>query len=144
VPASVLLLLDRSASMEDCAGSGGCTSSKWEGARSAIVGALGQAPPELRVGLVLFPASVYAGYDACHDCLVDSMVSGQVTPACDPILQDCGCLDVSAVPNVAIDDLEVTLPAIDASLLANAPDYNTPTYHAGCCVSDPGGAALRE
>lgn len=130
VPASVLLLLDRSLSMEDCPGTGDCTQNKWESARLAITGALGQAPPELRVGLSLFPASEYAGYNHCRNCLIDSMTSGQVSSACKPVLDDCGCLDVSAVPDVPIDELATTLPQIDAALQANKPDYNTPTFHA--------------
>jgi len=130
VPASVLLLLDRSLSMEDCPGTEACAESKWESARIAITGALGQAPPELRVGLSLFPASVYGGYTQCRNCLIESMTSGQVSAACAPVLDDCGCRDVNAVPNVPVDELSVSLPKIDAALIANKPDYNTPTLHA--------------
>ncbi len=130
VPASVLLLLDRSLSMEDCPGTEPCTQSKWESARVAITGALGQAPPELRVGLSLFPASVYDGYTQCRNCLIESMTAGQVSGACAPVLDDCGCRDVNAAPNVPVDELSASLAKIDATLIANEPDYNTPTLHA--------------
>lgn len=130
VPASVLMVLDRSLSMADCPGQGSCTESKWQGARKAVTGALGAAPPELRVGLVLFPADQYAGYEDCRNCVIQSMLNDAVPPGCDVHLQDCGCLDVSNVPDVPVDELSSTLPQIDATLAGNEPNYNTPTFHA--------------
>lgn len=129
-PASVLLVLDRSLSMADCPGETQCTESKWEGARKAITGALNAAPPELGVGLVLFPAGTYTGYDACRNCIVQSMLNNAVPAGCDVHLQDCGCLDISSTPDVPVAELSNSLSAIDTTLASNQPDYNTPTYHA--------------
>jgi len=130
VPANVLMALDRSLSMADCPGEGECTESKWVGAHKAITGALAAAPPELGVGLVLFPADAYPGYEDCNNCIIQSMLDGAVPPGCDVHLQDCGCRDVSATPDVPVGELSSTLSQIDATLQANQPDYNTPTYHA--------------
>lgn len=130
VPASVLLLLDRSASMKECAGEGECTENKWVGASNAIQGALSAAPPELRVGLAMFPAVSYPGYSDCQSCLTKSMLKGAVPAGCEPVLADCGCHDVPTSPDVPVQELKLSLPMIGDKLAASVPDYNTPTYHA--------------
>lgn len=130
VPASVLLLLDRSASMKDCASDAQCTDNKWVSASKAIQGALSSAPPELRVGLAMFPAAAYSGYSDCQSCLTKSMLKGAVPPGCEGVLADCGCHDVPSSPDVPVQELKSTLSSISDKLAASVPDYNTPTYHA--------------
>ena len=130
VPASVLLLLDRSASMQDCPSDASCTDNKWVGARTAIEGALSAAPPELRVGLVLFPAAVYDGYDQCRTCMTQAMLKDAVPSGCEDLLADCGCHDVTSSPDVEVKELSYSLPLIKTKLSSSEPDFNTPTYHA--------------
>ncbi len=131
IPASVLVLLDRSGSMSLCPNGedSGCATIKWDGARTAIDGALSSAPPELRFGLSFFPAGNYPYYLQCNTCEMNAM-QGIISPECTPVLQDCGCHDVLDQPVVPIDALSTTLPLIQSQLDQIGPDGNTPTYHA--------------
>lgn len=132
VPANVLMLLDKSGSMTSCPdGSDSCSQDKWDGARQAISASLSSAPPELGVGLVFFPAGEYPHYFQCQNCLTTAMQNnGNVSAQCQPIIEDCGCLDVSSTPEVPVDKLATTLPKIQSELSSASPDGNTPTFHA--------------
>jgi hypothetical protein len=112
VPASMLLLFDRSASMADNA--------KWTNGVSAMNAALATADNQLGVGLLLFPASKWK---LPANCLLNFNA-----PGCPAALADGGCKDILASPNVPVDVLGKTRSLIQGALGATGPDGdNTPT-----------------
>lgn len=112
VPASMLLLFDRSASMSD--------SSKWANGVSAMNAALSTADNQLGVGLLMFPASKWK---LPATCLLNFNA-----PGCPATLADGGCKDILTSPNVPVDALGKTRSLIANALAGTGPDGdNTPT-----------------
>lgn len=114
VPASLLVLLDRSASMSDAG--------KWTAAVAALRSALTKSDDELPVGLLTYPEGKFSSA---------GLISCTLNPAgagCPALLADSGCKDIATTPEVLVDLLKVTRAKIDTSLGATKPTGdNTPT-----------------
>ena len=114
VPASLLILLDRSASMSK--------DSKWSAAVSALKSALLKSDNDLPVGLLYYPEGKFDGTGLIN-CTFNP-----AAPGCPALLADSGCKDIKTTPDVLVDLLKVTRAKIEASLSATGPEGdNTPT-----------------
>ncbi len=108
VPASVLVVLDKSASMQD--------GNKWTGAVLALKTMLDEADPELRMGFLRYPEAT-------------------TSPCKNPLDIVCqtnyDCTDIKSPPNVLVAPLKLSGGQIGQVLSSTAPDGNsTPTYPA--------------
>lgn len=119
VPASILVVLDRSGSM---AGGDGVPD-KWGPAVSAMNAMMAGASPDLGVGLLPFPAGNFDSSGLAL-CLFNP------SPQCDAMFADGGCEDVDPTPVVAVGPLSTTQAPISSWLAANGPNGGTPTLHA--------------
>jgi hypothetical protein len=106
VPASILIVLDKSGSMAGLDGA----PDKWFPTVSALTTLTQTAPPELNLGLLPFPA------DDCNPASVG--------------LTDGCCTDVSPAPVVQVKPLATSGPEIVTWLNANGPTNGTPTLWA--------------
>lgn len=114
VPASVLIVLDRSASMQD----GG----KWSAAVSALQSALAKADSDLPVGLLVYPEGKF------DSTAIITCTFNPAAPGCADKLKDSGCKDISTTPHVAVAPLSTSRPQITSKLAATSPNGdNTPT-----------------
>jgi len=114
VPASLLILLDRSASMSK--------DGKWSSAVSALKSALSKSDDDLPVGLLTYPEGKFDGTKLIN-CTINPAAAG-----CAAILADSGCKDISATPQVLVDTLKVNRAKIDSNLGSTDPTGdNTPT-----------------
>ena len=120
VPASILVVLDRSGSM---AGGDG-QPDKWGPAVSAMNAMMAGASPDLNVGLLPFPAGNF------DDSGLVGCTLNPSTPQCAAIFADGGCKDVDAAPVVAVGPLTSTQAPISSWLAANGPSGGTPTLYA--------------
>jgi hypothetical protein len=112
VPANLLVLFDRSASMQK--------DSKWDNATAAINGAFATADDKLGVGLLLFPAGKFK---LSTTCTLNPAAAG-----CAAQWADGGCKDIDTTPNVLVDLLSKTRPQISSVLAGTGPNGdNTPT-----------------
>lgn len=109
IPASLLILLDRSASMRD--------GSKWSSAVSALKSALSKSDDELPVGLLYFPEGKFKLNPFC--------ITSPTTAGCPAQLADNGCKDIKTTPDVPVDVLKTTRSIIESSLSATSPDGDT-------------------
>lgn len=109
IPASLLILQDRSASMRD--------SSKWSSAVSALKSALAKADDELPVGLLYYPEGKFKLNPFC--------ITSPTATGCPAALADNGCKDIKTTPDVLVDLLKVTRAKITTSLDGTSPDGDT-------------------
>jgi hypothetical protein len=119
VPASILVVLDRSGSMSG----GDGVPDKWGPAVSAMNAMMAGASPDLGVGLLPFPAGNFDSSGLAL-CLFSP------SPQCDALFADGGCMDVDPTPVVAVGPLSTTQAPISSWLAANGPNGGTPTLHA--------------
>lgn len=113
VPASLLVLLDRSGSMSD----GG----KWEAAVAAITSMVDKGNDELGVGLLRFPEGKFddSGLGLC--------ALNPSTAQCKALFADGGCKDISTTPQVEVGPLKTTRAQIKSVLKSTSPTGGTPT-----------------
>lgn len=111
VPASLLVLLDRSGSMSK--------DGKWTAAVSALKSALSKSDDALPVGLLFYPEGKFDS---------SKLMACTITPAaagCAAAFADSGCKDIKTTPDVPVDVLSVTRAKIDAALGAASPTGDT-------------------
>ena len=114
IPASMLIVLDRSASMND----GG----KWTGAVAALKAALASADDDLPVGMLYFPLGAFDSSKTLG-CIISP-----TAPGCPALLADNGCKDIKTTPYVDVGPLKDTRAKISSSMDATDPSGdNTPT-----------------
>lgn len=114
IPASLLIVLDRSASMDKDA--------KWTSAVSALKSALAAADDELPVGILYFPEGKFDSTKTAGCILAPT------APGCSATLLDNGCTDIRKVPYVDVGPLKTTRPLISKSMDDTKPTGdNTPT-----------------
>lgn len=118
VPASLLIVLDKSGSMAGGEGQ----PDKWAPTVAAMTQLTQTAPPELKVGLTPFPAGE-CDWNAAA-CVNFS------SPSCQAALADGCCQDVSPAPAVPVQPLSQSGPLIVSWLNANGPEGGTPTLWA--------------
>ncbi len=111
IPASLLILLDRSASMSK--------DGKWTAAVAALKGALASADNELPVGLLFYPEGKFdsSGLAAC--------TLNPSAPGCAALYADSGCKDIKTTPDVPVDLLSKTRALIDGKLSSTDPTGDT-------------------
>jgi hypothetical protein len=111
IPASLLVLLDRSASMQDMG--------KWDGAVSALTSALTSADDALPVGLLFFPEGKFdsSGLAAC--------ALNPAAPGCAALYADSGCKDIKTTPDVAVAPLSSSRAPINSKLASTSPTGDT-------------------
>lgn len=106
-PADILIVLDRSGSMED--------SGKWPAATGALESMLSTADPELGMGFLRFP-------------------EGSTSPCANPLdlicTTDFECTDISDTPNVPVGPLKETKNLIQDAIASTGPNGGTPTLWA--------------
>lgn len=127
IPGSLLLLLDKSGSMDEAA-SGNSGPSKWDATVAAVNTMVKDASPSLEVGLLPFPEGKFNSL-SMQQCLFPIPGVPQ-PPNCPEILADGGCKDVAVEPVVPVKPLLEKAPAITSWLGQNSPDGGTPTLHA--------------
>lgn len=111
VPADMLVVFDRSASMAD--------DSKWDNAEAALNGAFATADGQLGVGLLMYPAGKFS----LGGCLLNPNGAG-----CAAKFADGGCKDIETTPNVPVDVLSKTRSLIASAIAGTGPTGdNTPT-----------------
>jgi hypothetical protein len=108
IPASLLILLDRSGSMSK--------DGKWAAAVSALQKALASADNDLPVGLLFFPEGKWS-LGGCALTPND--------PACASVYADSGCKDIKTTPDVPVDILTKTRAAITGKLTSTSPNGDT-------------------
>jgi hypothetical protein len=113
VPANILILLDRSGSMQD----GG----KWGSAVSALSSAVDSGDDKLSMGILRFPEGKFNDA-ALPLCLFNPMAMG-----CPELLNDNGCQDISTTPQVGVAPLSSTRAMIKQVLNSTSPNGGTPT-----------------
>jgi len=118
VPASILIVLDKSGSM---AGGDGIPD-KWAPTVSALTTLTSTAPAELKIGLLPFPG------DTCD--FNAATCTDLQSPSCQAALADGCCEDVSPAPAVQVKPLGQSGPEIVSWLNANGPTGGTPTLWA--------------
>lgn len=120
VPGSILVVLDKSGSMSG----GDGQPDKWGPTVDALKFMMGQASPELGMGLLPFPEGKFndSGLAACG--------LNPSSPQCAALFADGGCEDVAMTPVVAVGPLSATQSQISGWLDANGPGGNTPTLTA--------------
>lgn len=118
VPASLLIVLDKSGSM---AGGDG-QPDKWAPTVSAVTQLTQSAPQQLKVGLHPFP-----GDDCDWNALACSNLESQ---QCKDALADGCCQDVSPAPAVPVQPLSQSGPLIVQWLNGSGPNGGTPTLWA--------------
>jgi hypothetical protein len=124
VPASILIVMDRSGSMSDPATKGG-SGSKWDSAVTALDGALDAAADDLEMGIERFPEGKF------DDSLLPvCLLQNPLTPQCKALLDDGGCKDIVTTPNVVVGPLSMTRKPIEQFLGSTKPNGNTPTLWA--------------
>lgn len=111
VPASLLVLLDRSGSMSK--------DGKWTAAVSALKSALAKSDAELPVGLLFYPEGKYDS-SKLMACTINPAAAG-----CAEAFADSGCKDIKTTPDVPVDVLTVTRAKIEAALGAASPTGDT-------------------
>lgn len=119
VPASVLVVLDKSGSM---AGGDG-QPDKWAPTTSALNLMMNSASQDLQMGLLPFPAGGFGGLPI--SCAFDP-----TSAACQMYFADGGCKDVAANPVVPVGPLSATKASISSWLASNGPSGGTPTLFA--------------
>lgn len=118
VPASLLIVLDKSGSMSGGEGQ----PNKWPPTVAAVTQLTQSAPQELKVGLTPFPAG---------DCNWDAAACIDFnSPSCQAALADGCCQDVSPAPAVPVQPLSTSGPQIVSWLNGNGPGGGTPTLWA--------------
>ncbi len=120
VPASILIVLDKSGSM---AGGNG-QPDKWGPTVSAVKTMMSGASPSLGMGLLPFPEGKF------DDSGLLSCGFDPSSPMCAAIYADGGCEDVAKDPVVAVAPIKDTQPQIAAWLDGNGPGGGTPTLYA--------------
>lgn len=122
VPASVLVVLDKSGSMNG----GDGEPDKWGPTKAALQAAMGIADQKLIVGLMPFPAGEFE-WDFAQQgaCAFDPSAAG-----CAELYADGGCEDVHETPVVALGPLSTTQSQINGWLNSNSADGGTPTLWA--------------
>lgn len=118
VPASLLIVLDKSGSM---AGGDG-QPDKWAPTVSAITQLTQSAPQQLKVGLHPFPG------DTCDWSGLEC--TSFESQACKDALADGCCRDVSPAPAVPVQPLSQSGPLIVQWLNGSGPNGGTPTLYA--------------
>ncbi|MBL8720558.1 MAG: hypothetical protein JNL79_31525 [Myxococcales bacterium] len=114
IPASLLIVLDRSASMDK--------DGKWTGAVSALKTALAAADDDLPVGILYYPEGKFDTSKSVGCILTPT------APGCPALLKDSGCTDIKKTPYVDIGPLKTTRALISSSMDATKPTGdNTPT-----------------
>ncbi len=114
IPASLLIILDRSGSMKD----GG----KWSGAVAALKSALAAADDELPVGILYYPQGLF---DTSKSV---GCIFTPTAPGCPEALKDSGCTDIKKTPYVDVGPLKDTRAKLSSSMDATSPTGdNTPT-----------------
>lgn len=109
IPASLLILLDRSGSMSK--------DGKWTAAVSALKKALASSDNDLPVGLIFFPEGKFSMPPACA---LNPSATG-----CPEAFADSGCKDIKTTPDVPVDVLSKTRTAINAKLSSTDPNGDT-------------------
>ncbi|MGZ3450112.1 MAG: hypothetical protein ACXVEF_10995 [Polyangiales bacterium] len=111
IPASLLVLLDRSASMQDMG--------KWDGAVAALSSALTTADDALPVGLLFFPEGKFNS-SGLAACALNPAAAG-----CAALYADSGCKDVKTTPDIAVAPLSTSRAPITAKLSSTSPTGDT-------------------
>lgn len=111
IPASLLILLDRSGSMSK--------DGKWTAAVSALKKALATADNELPVGLLFYPEGKFdsSGLVAC--------TFNPAGAGCAALYADSGCKDIKTTPDVPVDILSATRTPIESKLSSTDPTGDT-------------------
>lgn len=118
VPASVLVVLDKSGSMSG----GDGQPNKWPPTVNALNAMMNGSSQDLQMGLLPFPAGKFMLNPFCAFSPND--------PACVAMFEDGGCTDVDPAPVVAVGPLSMTKQPISSWLASNSPDGGTPTLYA--------------
>lgn len=118
VPASVLVVLDKSGSMSG----GDGQPNKWPPTVNALNAMMNVSSQDLQMGLLPFPAGKFVLNPFCAFSPND--------PACKTQLEDGGCKDVDPAPVVAVGPLGMTKAPISSWLASNSPNGGTPTLYA--------------
>jgi hypothetical protein len=127
VPGALLLLLDKSGSMQESA-NGNNGPSKWSATVSAVKAMVKGSSPTLEVGLLPFPEGKFNSI-VMQQCIFPIPGLPQ-PPNCPQILADGGCKDVATQPVVPVKPLLEKGAAIMSWLDQSDPDGGTPTLHA--------------
>nr|AYM54431.1 glycine-rich protein [Phaselicystis flava] len=120
IPGNVLIVLDRSGSMSG----GDGEPDKWGPTKSALGIMMSTASPELRMGLLPFPAGKF------DDGAMALCAFNLAAPECAALFADGGCKDIDPQPAVAVAPLAQSQPQIQSWLGSNGPKGNTPTLWA--------------
>jgi hypothetical protein len=111
IPASLLVLLDRSGSM--------AKDGKWTAAVSALKGALSKSDNDLPVGLLFYPEGKFDSSKLAA-CTFNPAAAG-----CAEAYADSGCKDIKTTPDVLVDVLTKTRTVINSKLDATDPNGDT-------------------
>lgn len=111
IPASLLILLDRSASM--------AKNGKWTAAVSALQSALAKSDNDLPVGLLFYPEGKFDS-SKLAGCTLNPAAAG-----CAEAFADSGCKDIRVTPDVPVDLLSKTRAAIASKLTSTGPEGDT-------------------
>lgn len=122
VPASVLVVLDRSGSMSG----GDGQPDKWAPTKNALKQMMQSADQELRFGLSPFPKGDF-NWDFGSQL---TCAQNPSSPTCAAQYADGGCEDVHTTPVVAVAPLSSSAAPISAWLDGNGPNGGTPTLWA--------------
>lgn len=120
VPANVIIVFDRSGSMEEAL-PGGQGITKWTVAKNGLAGGLDAAKGPLNLAFSLFPAGKF------EDSKLGTCFLTPNEPSCKAIAEDAGCKDVDAIPAVGLGPLEVVRPQIAELVADTLPKGGTPT-----------------
>lgn len=111
IPASLLVLLDRSGSM--------AKDGKWTAAVSALKSALAKSDNDLPVGLLFYPEGKFDSSKLVA-CTFNPAAAG-----CAEAYADSGCKDIKTTPDVPVDVLSKTRATIDSKLSSTDPNGDT-------------------
>ncbi|WP_231511028.1 vWA domain-containing protein [Chondromyces apiculatus] len=117
VPASILVLLDKSGSMSG----GDGEPNKWNPTRQALIAMMNGADNELSMGLLPFPKGDFND-NAAALCFLNPAAAG-----CAELIADGGCQDVAVNPAVGVAPLHDSREQITSWLNGASPKGNTPT-----------------
>lgn len=111
IPASLLVLLDRSGSMSK--------DGKWSAAVSALQSALSKSDNDLPVGLLFYPEGKFNSAPLAA-CTLNPAAAG-----CAEAFADSGCKDIKTTPDVLVDVLSKTRSPIASKLTSTSPNGDT-------------------
>jgi hypothetical protein len=111
IPASLLILLDRSGSM--------AKDGKWTAAVAALKSALSKADNDLPAGILFYPEGKF------DSSKLAACTFNPAAPGCAEAFADSGCKDIKTTPDVPVDLLSKTRTLITSKLDATDPNGDT-------------------